>query len=362
MLRRAPGPRILPYIGCAWTYFPIIGHGDDPERLHEVYQRKYEKYGPVVYEVFGKKRVLSVYDPSDIRKVLTSTRKHGCARRYSHDILKEFRRSRPDLFSSVGLIPSQDEEWFNLRKTFGDIFLYSEVKKYYPAIHNVAEEFVNYLGLLAKRSGHNEVKDVIEKLHHWALENICKILLGIRLDQFSFRRKDICDEIISTGLEFVIALKKAEVTSSWNYYENKVSRQVKKCDLFFYNYIKNHVHEIESEVSNYRQGKSEEPCLLAKYLRMPGVDVRDAITTASDILVAGHLSTAFAAAAVLYNLGQNLDKQDVLYEILCDHVQKLDDPLTYATVHKKVPYLDDCYREALRSVSECIFLGSKTVL
>ncbi|GAB6023689.1 hypothetical protein CHUAL_008451 [Chamberlinius hualienensis] len=343
-----PGPAVWPIIGTNWTFYPIIGKGYDQDRLHEVFLSKFREYGPVIKEVHKKQAIVSIYNPEDIFKVLYSSQKDPT--RLSHYALLHFRRSRPDLFASGGLVPRQPP------------LMASQLKKTFGTFEKISEEFVEYLGELSQKSIDGTVPNIVYSLHDWALENICSLVFDSRLDNFSTKRKKICYDMVEAGETLLSALKIVEVTTNWKYYETKAYRQMATTELYFYNFAKTYVEKTRKAIGDGLIKNPAEHSLIAYYLSSPNMDVRDIITTASDLLVAGHLTTAYATAFVLYTLGINETKQEILYNQLCKDIPDVNDPVKAEDMSstKKYIYLRACYKEALRL--NAVTLGTGRVL
>ncbi|GAB6023688.1 hypothetical protein CHUAL_008450 [Chamberlinius hualienensis] len=350
MLKGLPGPRILPLIGTAWTYLPFVGQGDVPERMHESYLRKYNLYGEVVQEVLRGARVVSLYNPLHIQKILLSEATE--AERISHQVLKKFREDRPDLYLNIGLVPSNGQEWYNIRKAAEKpMRTASSSARISTMFNETADEYIKHLVETGNQSPNGTVEDVVPLNHHWALENIATLVLDKRLDKFSFKRKAICDELVDAGLQYLYALAKGEVTTLWKYFNTATYRNMEKYDLYFYYFIKEHVDAIIAS-GVLDKPEAEDSPLLVKYLRT-NMDIRNVITVAADLLIAGHLTTAFAASYILYALGKNEDKQEMLYRELREvfpssknmHVSP---DQAGPSLQRGIKYLDYCYSEALR--------------
>lgn len=349
MLKALPGPRILPKIGTAWTYLPLVGHGFSPDRLHEAYLGMYERYGEIVHEVLRGRHIVSLYNPKHIKTVVLGEATE--AYRLSHGILKKFRESRPDLFNSVGVVPSNGLAWFEIRKAAEKEFRASYSRSKVTRMFNEsAQEYIDFLVQLGQHQD-GVVKNIVEYMHHWALENIAILVLDKRLDSYSTNRKEICYELIDSGLEYLDGLAKAEISNLWENYETSTYKKVARNDLFFYYFIKEFVDSI---IASGEIGKpeTEDTSLLTRYLNAK-MDVRDVISVAADLMLAGHLTTAFAASFILYVLGQNEEKQEILYKVLKAEFPSVKDMYVNSgqagsALQRGIKYLDYTYSEGLR--------------
>ncbi|RXG62008.1 cytochrome, mitochondrial, partial [Armadillidium vulgare] len=95
-------------------YFPNLGKYSF-KRLHRNGLLKYKDFGPLVREnLFGDVNLLFVFDPEDIAQVLSNDGQYPSRR--SHIALQKYRLDRPHMYSSGGLLPTNGDEWWRLRR------------------------------------------------------------------------------------------------------------------------------------------------------------------------------------------------------------------------------------------------------
>lgn len=101
--QQIPGPRGPFGLGNLYKYLPIIGTYSWLE-LHKSGLHKYLKYGDIVRETMVPgQHIVWLYDPKDIAKLLNE-REHP--QRRSHLALEKYRRDRPHIYRSAGLLPT----------------------------------------------------------------------------------------------------------------------------------------------------------------------------------------------------------------------------------------------------------------
>ncbi|XP_062588291.1 probable cytochrome P450 12a5, mitochondrial, partial [Saccostrea cucullata] len=117
---------------------------------------------------------------------------------------------------------------------------------------------------------------------------------------------------------------------------NYLKRQTEK-------YITEHKERIQSE-----NREEIDPSLLGDLLPDPNMTTEDITKTLMDVFVGGIDSTAANMTTLLYNLANNPEKQDKLFEELETHVSKAG-PID-ETVLCQLNYLKACLKESFRLV------------
>ena len=99
-----PGPYSLPILGTRWIFSWIGGYNIG--KIHEFYKGMFKKYGPIVKEeALWNVPVISIIERHDIEKVLRSSGRYPI--RPPTEVIAHFRRSRPDRYSSTGIVNEQ---------------------------------------------------------------------------------------------------------------------------------------------------------------------------------------------------------------------------------------------------------------
>lgn len=98
-----PGPRGPLGLGNLYKYLPVIGDYSWLE-LHKAGRDKYEKYGTIVKETMVPgEDILWLYDPKDI-SILLNEKDYPLRR--SHLALEKYRKDRPHVYRTAGLLPT----------------------------------------------------------------------------------------------------------------------------------------------------------------------------------------------------------------------------------------------------------------
>lgn len=172
---RIPGPIRLPWpIGTKWNMLTL-----KMNKLHEYYSDLNHTYGDVVMEMAGDIPVISLFNRKDIEKVLKYHSKHPF--RPPNEIVTCYRKTRPDRYSSVGLVNSQGEEWGHLRKNLTPKTLENRkiLAEFCPELNQITDDFIKQI-----RERRNEEKlceNVDDLLKSMSFESGCCLILGRRM-------------------------------------------------------------------------------------------------------------------------------------------------------------------------------------
>lgn len=77
------------------------------DEFHRIGEERYLNWGPIVREkILANENVLWLFDPNDIAKVLNDSGPGVYPQRKSHLALEKFRKDRPHIYKSGGLLPT----------------------------------------------------------------------------------------------------------------------------------------------------------------------------------------------------------------------------------------------------------------
>lgn len=171
---RIPGPIRLPIVGTKWCNF--FGKMN---KLHEYYASLNRKYGDIALEMAGSVPVVSLFKKQDIDRVLKAPSKYPF--RPPTEIIAYYRQSRPDRYSSVGLVNAQGPEWAHLRTKLTPKTLESRkvLAAFCPDLNKVCDDFINVLK--ERRNEGNIVDNADDILKSMSLETACYLILGRRI-------------------------------------------------------------------------------------------------------------------------------------------------------------------------------------
>ncbi|KAK3924680.1 Bifunctional glutamate/proline--tRNA ligase [Frankliniella fusca] len=291
-----PGPTSLPIIGTFYLYALGVYSYEKP---YESGIKKYSKYGPIVREetLPGQNTVL-IFDPEDIKQlILYETTSYPCRKR--HLALEKFRKSRPLIYCSGGLLSSNGEEWWRLRREFQEGFSDHEVvQAYLPATDRIIKNFVN------RHILHNTDEDFMSVLSRLSLQLTSLIAFDEEFDPFS------PEELQFDSRSFNI-IESAYISNRSGHLIDHQQIMAKETLSVAVELVRKKARSLASSNRSH-DSKEYVPSLLELYLASPSVDNKDVNGMAVDLLLAGIETTAITASFALYHLSKNQRVQDIL--------------------------------------------------
>ncbi|CAL1276899.1 unnamed protein product [Larinioides sclopetarius] len=344
-----PSLPMLPFVGTAWHYMPIIGRYP-LDRQHVGYSEKRKIFGDIHREKIGKLDIVITYNADDFRVIQRNEGKYPY--RVEFDSVKAYRKSREHWFSTTGLMALQGEEWDSLRKkSQGHILKPGHVIRYIGLLREVVEEMVERMFEI--RDGNNEIPDFKHELYKWTLESVCLVGLDTRLGCLERNLPEDSD-----GMKMINAVRnqfdcmiKLEAFSGriqfWKVFPSPTWRKfVKYSDIYSeiaFKYINKAVSNLE-----FSEESSGRPLtLLQAMLKEKKLVVRDIMVVIADFLMAGIETTAHSAGFLLYHLARNPDKQELLYKEIMKLLPTKDHKIT-EKIYTELRYLNACFKEGLR--------------
>lgn len=106
---------------------------------------KYLEYGPIVKERYlpGVNAVY-LFDPDDINQVLNEKGPGVFPQRRSHLALLKYRKDKPEVYKTGGLLPTNGQEWYGLRSELQKgLSSPANVKAFLATADSVVREFLD---------------------------------------------------------------------------------------------------------------------------------------------------------------------------------------------------------------------------
>ncbi|XP_053662324.1 cytochrome P450 302a1, mitochondrial [Anopheles marshallii] len=314
-----PGPKGPLGLGNLFQYIPGIGRYSFDE-LHRSGEDKYRQYGPIVRETMVPgQNIVWLYDPDDIATVLDDRTPGMYPSRRSHTALEKYRKDRPNVYRTAGLLPTNGLEWWKIRSELQKgLSSPQNVRNFLPSTDKITKEFI--AGLKAKMEAEPQsssiksllIEDVMPLISRLNLELICLLAFGVRLDSFS--EEQMLPNSLSSRL-----MESAETTNScilptdqgfqlWRYFETPAYRRLRKAQEFM---EKTAVELVSQKLLYFNEDQQRlasgehSKSLMEEYLRNPNLELNDIIGMASDLLLAGVHTTSYSTAFALYHLALN---------------------------------------------------------
>ncbi|XP_054262848.1 cytochrome P450 302a1, mitochondrial-like [Macrosteles quadrilineatus] len=325
-----PGPKSLPLVGTLWNYVPLLGEYRF-DHLHVNGLRKLRKYGPLVREdIVPGVSVVWVYTPEDIETV------YRCEGRYperrSHLALQKYRRDRPHIYNSGGLLPTNGEEWWKLRSVFQRcLSRVQDVRSHLPVTDTIMTEFTKYA---AKNS--IPTTDFLPKLSRLHLELTCMTAFSTRLQSFSdpeqLSQSRSSQLISAAATTNSCILRTDNGPQLWRWVRTPLYRKLEQA-----------LHTLEltavalvNKVQQEREGGKAGSSLVAQYLAAADLNIRDIYGMAVDLILAGIDTTTYTSCFALYHLATHPQVQTQLYEEACRLLPSSTDAITSTSLTQAV--------------------------
>ncbi|KAI8039045.1 cytochrome P450 302a1, mitochondrial isoform X1 [Drosophila gunungcola] len=334
-----PGPRGPLGLGNLYNYLPGIG-SYSWLKLHQAGQHKYEKYGAIVKEtIVPGQDIVWLYDPRDIASLLNE---RDCPQRRSHLALAQYRKNRPDVYKTTGLLPTNGPDWWRLRAQLQkELSAPKSVRNFVCQVDGVTKEFLRFL----QESRERDAIDMLPKLTRLNLELTCLLVFGARLQSFSPEEQDHRSR--STRL-----MDAAETTNScilptdqglqlWRFLETPSYRKLSQAQSYMEGVA---LELLEENIKNGSMG----PSLISAYLKNPELDRSDVVGTAADLLLAGIDTTSYASAFLLYHVARNPEVQQRLYEEAKRVLPNPKEQLSMDALRTDITYTRAVLKESLR--------------
>ncbi|XP_046403935.1 ecdysone 20-monooxygenase-like [Ischnura elegans] len=191
-VRDIPGPwPSLPVLGTRWIYGKPFG----PYRLdkiHTAYEDMFKRYGPILREEsLWNYPIVSIMEKNAVEMVL-----RGSGGKYPlrppTEATAYYRRSRPDRYSTVGLVNEQGPAWHHLRATLTpELTSTKTIARFLPEINAIADDFVQ---LLKRSRDESQLVTSFEEIANCiGLESTCTLILGRRMG-FLEKASNIADK------------------------------------------------------------------------------------------------------------------------------------------------------------------------
>nr|AFI45015.1 cytochrome P450 CYP49a1 [Dendroctonus ponderosae] len=347
-----PGPKELPLIGNAWRFAPIIGQYKIHE-LDKVMWSLYKEHGRIVKVggLIGHPDLLFVFNGEDIRNVFR--REEAMPHRPSMPSLHYYKQKlkREFFAGNEGVIGVHGPKWEAFRKQVQQILLPpATARKYVEPLDVIAGDFLTLMEQSLDRN--NELPgNFLSEIYKWALESVARVSLNTRLGCLEphLPNESESQRIIDSINTFFWNVAEVELKFPvWRIYQNKSFRNyIGALEDFRTLCLKYITQTMESmELRNYDNVKEEDVSIVERIL-MKTHNPKLAAVLALDLLLVGVDTTSIALASTIYQLSQNAEKQQVLFEELQKALPGQDSKVDVAA-QEKMPYLKACIKETLR--------------
>ncbi|CAG9860317.1 unnamed protein product [Phyllotreta striolata] len=347
-----PGPKELPFIGNSWRFAPLIGHYKIHE-LDKVMWSLYKQYGRIVKVsgLIGHPDLLFIFDADGIKKVFKN--EEIMPHRPSMPSLHYYKQQlQKDFFQgNEGVIGVHGPKWEAFRKQVQQFLLPPiTAKKYIEPLDGISMDFLNRMEDMLDEN--RELPDnFLSEIYKWALESVARVSLNKRLGclEPNLPVDSESQKIINSINTFFWNVAEVELKFPvWRFYKNKAFRKyigaLENFRTLCLKYITQCIEEMKSK--SYEHMRDQDISILEQILMKTG-NTKLAAVLALDLFLVGVDTTSIAAASTMYQLSQNPEKQQKLYQELLNIMPSQNSQVDLAA-QEKMPYLRACIKETLR--------------
>ncbi|XP_050430191.1 ecdysone 20-monooxygenase isoform X3 [Adelges cooleyi] len=335
-----PGPRSLPVFGTRWIYWKFGLY--KLNAVHLAYKDMFARYGKIIREeALWNVPVISVMDRDFIERVLRHSGKYPI--RPPNEVTANYRKSRPDRYTNLGLVNEQGETWAILRnKLTPELTSPRTIRRFLPEVNQLADDFNTLIA--QARDGDGVVKGFESYCNRMGLESTCTLILGRR---FGFLDEEI-NEMATSLADSVTNQFRASQEAFyglplWKLFPTKAYKDFVVSENAIYDIVSDIV---DSALNDELQSCMDVRSVFVSILQASELDNRDKKAAIIDYIAAGIKTLGNTLVFLLYLVAKHPDVQEKIY----DEVTKLapaGTPITAEHLHNAT-YLHACISEAHR--------------
>ncbi|XP_077293996.1 cytochrome P450 family 24 subfamily A member shade isoform X2 [Arctopsyche grandis] len=344
---KIPGPVYLPFVGTRWIFFWRY----KMTKVHEAYRDMLKRYGNIVREVSPTGScTVSIAGKADIEQVLRYPSRFPY--RPPSDILYEYRRQRPDRFSSAGMAHENGEVWYDLRsKLTPELTSRKTMLGFLPELNMITDDFMQLLK--NNRNANGEVKEFDQYAKRYGLETCCTLVLGQRM---TFMENQISD----TARKLSKAMNQRMQSERDSLYKFNLKQYMKTPEYTKFLDEEDVLYGIISDIVEKARNTTEDvysdvKCILMSIVEKEGVDEREKKSALIDFVAAGIATLSNSLMFLFYLLSNHPEVQ----EKLCEEINNIAPNCNNitATDLSKMVYTKACMLEAFRMIPVAFALG-----
>ncbi|XP_054712724.1 probable cytochrome P450 49a1 [Uloborus diversus] len=352
-----PGPRRLPLIGHLHLFSKFGPYSFD--KLYDAYEDLYKLYGPIVRLDVGISLVL-LFRPEDIQQVLALDGRYP--QRPIFEALRFYRSKKKDTYSSAGLVGENGHEWRRLREAINFMMRPHFAQLYLPAQTEIAQDFVNRIKLVKDADGH--IPDFLQEIYRFTEEAIGFVCFGTRLGLLNQALTDNSAQLSKAADDTMQALADTLLGFPWwKIFNTPTYKKLAQSQDFFHNFASKCAKEAAERIKHHN---SDDVSLefFKRLFTENKLNSKDVSLLMTEIFSAGIDATGNAIGFLLYDLAQNPEVQQKLFEEIERYApcgqEKMQDTV------ENMKYLNACIKESYRlhptSGGTARILNEETVL
>ena len=280
---------------------------ENKDRMDKMFERLREEYGDI-YRIYspGLGTSVVIFRPEDIKMLYASD---GKIPKIPGFDMFEFVRttSMKDRYTTTGLI-NNNQDWYDVRHKVQQDMMRPKSALYY--ISEMEEIALELTDKIQKSKAADKMLDPFDLVQEYALEAVGCVFMGARLGALKGvgdGKQLIENQTKSMAIAIDLVFLPKSIAPYLPVYKKVVGYQGEVFDI-----CKKHVDEAIAKV------KDSDDTVIAKLVRKCGKDSAIPLIMGIDALQVGIDTTGSSAAFLLYHLADNPDKQELLFQEICD--------------------------------------------
>lgn len=327
-----------------------------PKYLHAHFHKRHKQLGPILRERMGPYELVSIAEPSLIRKTIANE-----GRCPQTKLPPAWTLYNETMGLERGLFFQSGESWLRMRKCLDKVLLDStKIDPYADGVWNITQEILDFW-LKRKSTGPGELilEDFSRDLSIWSVEAVGFMLFGRRMDPAtsitfeSSKVSSLVDDAIqmfrlSSKLQLIpVEVAKALNLKVWKDFCTSTTNLIKRAEVY-----------VDQYHSNRKQ--SPERCsdsgLLGDMLKSNNLTENELSRIAIDLIIAAADTSAVSIQWALYLLAKNPHIQRGLHYELSEIFNKSNCSIG-KTIEEEAPILRGFIRETLRLYPPAPFIS-----
>eukprot|EP00092_Neocalanus_flemingeri_P074965 GFUD01092793.1.p1 GENE.GFUD01092793.1~~GFUD01092793.1.p1 ORF type:complete len:516 (-),score=135.05 GFUD01092793.1:110-1531(-) len=332
----------------AW---PILGNlplvMKNKLRMDKMFERLRKEHGDI-YRVYvpGQGTMVILFRPEDIKTLYSNDGK--IPKIPGFDMWEFIRKtSLKDRYTTTGLI-NNSQDWYEVRhKVQQDMMRPKSALYYLSEMEDIAIELAEKIEDVKDKDG---ILDPTALVLEYALEAVGCVFMGARLGALKGAgdgKRLIENQTKSMAIALDLFFIPTSIAPYIPTYKKFIEYQGEAFDI-----CKKHVDEAIAKL------KDDDDTVIAKLVRKCGKDSAIPLIMGIDALQVGIDTTGSSAAFLLYHLADNLDKQELLYQEICNSIGP-NGKMTESALGK-MKYMKACQIESHRILPAIFGSGRRT--
>ncbi|KAK9879235.1 hypothetical protein WA026_004084 [Henosepilachna vigintioctopunctata] len=255
-------------------------------------------------EYFFNIPMYSIFERADIEKVMKAPSKYPV--RPPTAAIVAYRYSRPDRYSSAGVVNEQGEKWHNLRLSLtSELTSPKTIANFHAEVKNLARDWCREIKSAKCHSG--AVDNIANLLLPLCIETSCALILGRRLGFMCPEKLPMKFQKLGEAIKnYFICLRDTQHASPlWKYFGSASYRKMMKCEDQIYDTVLNIINE-----SN---GENNIGTVYSSIINS-NIDEKEKIAAIIDFIMAGIQTLKNSLIFLLYLVAKNSSVQRKIIE------------------------------------------------